>query len=435
MNPLILQEGCPCGKRHESGVRELLLGRDALLELPGALLRLGTRRVFLLADRSTYAVAGERTEALLSAHGIPFSHYVIEKDHPEPDESTLGTAVMHFDASADTVLAVGSGVIGDVAKLLARTAGAHYAIVATAPSMDGYASASSSMVVDGLKMSLPSVCPELIVGDPAILATAPDEMLVSGLGDMLAKYISICEWRIAHIVTGEYYCESIAALMRASLKKCVENAKGLLRREQEALLAVFEGLVTAGMAMEYAGLSRPASGVEHYFSHVWDMRALAFGAPASTHGIQCAVATLLSARLYESIKQTVPDREKALAYVGSFDLSAYRASLSQFLGKGAEAMIALDEKEGKYDKDKHRARLDIILRSWEQILTVIREEVPSPGMIEALLISIGCPTRPCELGIDESLLSVMLHATKDIRDKYVLSRLAFDLGVIDELPI
>ena len=103
---------------------------------------------------------------------------------------------------------------------------------------------------------------------------------------MLAKYVSICEWRIANLITGEYYCETIAQMVRTALKKCVDNAEGLLKRDEEAIKAVFEGLIIGGVAMSYAGVSRPASGVEHYFSHVWDMRALEFGTNMDLHGIQ-----------------------------------------------------------------------------------------------------------------------------------------------------
>ena len=426
-------EGCSCGKSHKSSVKSVFVGKDALSRLGEELAKIGARRVFILADVNTYAAAGERTEAELCRAGIPFSKYVFSEAHLEPDEAAVGKAVIHFDNSADTVLAVGSGVIGDIAKIVAAATGAHYAIVATAPSMDGYASASSSMIVGGLKMSVPSMCAEVIIGDTDILKTAPDAMLRAGLGDMLAKYISIGEWRIAHIVTGEYYCEDIACLMREALARCVENAEGLLKREDSAIEAVFEGLVTAGKAMELAGVSRPASGVEHYFSHVWDMHALHLGKSVPSHGISCAVGTLLAARMYDVLRTVTPDASRAKAYAEGFDLKSYHASLLDFLGTGAKTMIALDEKEQKYSVEKHAERLGVILEKWAEILSVINEEIPSGERISEILDLIGCPKSPSEIGEDEGLLPMTFHATKDIRDKYVLSRLAFDLGIIDEL--
>lgn len=94
---------------------------------------------------------------------------------------------------------------------------------------------------------------------------------------MLAKYISICEWRLSHEINGEYYCPQVAQLVRNSLQTCVAHADGLAARDPEAVQHVMEGLVLSGLAMGFAGVTRPASGMEHYFSHLWDMRALEFG--------------------------------------------------------------------------------------------------------------------------------------------------------------
>ena len=73
--------------------------------------------------------------------------------------------MMHFDSSCDLVIGVGSGVINDVNKILSNVSHSTYFIVATAPSMDGYASATSSMSRDGLKILLPSKCADIIIGD------------------------------------------------------------------------------------------------------------------------------------------------------------------------------------------------------------------------------------------------------------------------------
>lgn len=160
---------------------------------------------------------------------------------------------------------MGSGVINDISKIVANVTGKPYVIVATSPSMDGYASATSSMTMEGLKISLDSKCADVIIGDTDILCNVPVKMMLSGLGDMLAKYVSICEWRISNIINGEYYCEDFANLVRESLKKCVNNVNGLLKRNEDTVNAVFEGLIICGVAMKFAEISRPASGIEHIY--------------------------------------------------------------------------------------------------------------------------------------------------------------------------
>ncbi len=424
--------GCPCGREHRSSAKNVMIGKGVLAQLPEEITRTGASKPFVLCDANTDRAAGQTVSALLERAGIDFRKFVIKEEHPEPDERIVGSVFMHLDPSCDLVVAVGSGVIGDVSKIVATVAGVGYIIVATAPSMDGYASATSSMARDGVKVSLPTKCPDLIIGDVDILRNAPIELLKSGLGDMLAKYVSLAEWRIAHLLTGEYYCEDIAELMRECLRSCTENADGLLKRDEAAVEAVFRGLVLAGQAMSYAECSRPASGVEHYFSHVWDMRALEFGDASSTHGIQVAIGTLLSARLYDKLKTVVPDKEKALAAVASFSKEAWFEELSAFLGSSARAMIELDAKERKYSKEAHRARIERIVENWDEILRIIEEEIPSAAQIESLLDRIQCPKRPSAIGIDEAATPTVFKATKDIRDKYVLPRLLWDLGLLDE---
>jgi glycerol-1-phosphate dehydrogenase [NAD(P)+] len=204
----------------------------------------------------------------------------------------------------------------------------------------------------------------------------------------------------------------------------------LLNREDEAVKAVFEGLVIGGVAMAFAGVSRPASGVEHYFSHVWDMRGLEFGTNVDLHGIQCAVATNIAAEFYEKVLKITPDKQKALGYAKSFVYQDWANELKAFLGTGADAMIALESKEGKYNVEKHAKRLDIILEKWDKLCGIIREEIPLQQEIEGILDKIGAPKTAEEIGIDCDLTTT-LKATKDIRDKYVLSRLLWDLGIIE----
>ena len=424
---------CDCGKVHRFSVNKIVSGSGVIKELPQIIKEYGAKRVFVLSDKNTYKAAGKAVCDILSENEIAFSSYSINEDTPEPDERTVGSVIMHYDYSCDLIVAVGSGVINDTGKILAATADKPYIIVGTAPSMDGYASATSSMTRDGLKISLSSKCADVIIGDTDILKNAPMKMLQSGLGDMIAKYVSICEWRISNIITGEYYCEEIAKLVRLALKRCTDNAEGLMQRDEAAVAAVFDGLVICGAAMAYAGVSRPASGVEHYLSHIWDMRGVEFGTKVDLHGIQCAIGTLLAIKYYEKIKATTPYKEKALNYAKNFDFAKWSDALRDFLGKGADTMIALEEKEQKYNIEKHAQRLDSILNNWDNILKIMDEELPSAQDIEKLLDLIGAPKTMAEIGIDEKLLPMTFKSSKDIRDKYVLSRLAWDLGIIEEL--
>lgn len=424
---------CECGKLHTMPIAKVEKGKNAVNKIADIIKSLGKNKPFIFADVNTYAVAGERVRTILSENGIDYSFYVLSGNNVEPDEKTVGSVIMHMNYSCDVVIAIGSGVINDIGKIVSAAAGLPYVIVATAPSMDGYASASSSVVRDGLKYSLCTKCPDVIIGDTNLLKTAPLKMLKSGLGDMLAKYNSICEWKISHIIIGEYYCEKTANIVKQALKKCVDNASGLLCYDDAAVEAVFDGLVLCGAAMSYVNVSRPASGVEHYISHVWDMRGIAIGKKVELHGIQCAVGTRVAVNLYRQIKNLTPNRAQAIEFVNSFDLNNHFKNLRSYVGEGAESMIELEKKEGKYDKAKHSARLDVIIDNWKEIVKIIDEELPTVEELDELFNLIKLPKTPNEIGENDSELPLIFSFTKDIRDKYVLSRLAWDLGVINQL--
>ena len=299
--------------------------------------------------------------------------------------------------------------------------------------MDGYASDTSSMALDDLKVSVPSRCADVIIGDTDILKNAPEHLLKAGLGDMLAKYVSIAEWRIANLITREYYCEQVGELVRKALHKCVDNAEGLLKRDEKAIEATFEGLSISGVAMAYAGVSRPASGTEHYFSHVWDMRGLEFGTQVDLHGIQCAWGTLQATKLYDALKEMTPSEDTAKEYVRNFSYDNWKKKLRSFLGSGAETMIAQEEKEGKYDKSTHPARLAKIIDHWNDILQILDEELPTYSQMGDILDTSGIPRDMQSIGVDRENAKQTFQTTKDIRDKYVLARLVWDLGVLEDL--
>ena len=237
------------------------------------------------------------------------------------------------------------------------------------------------------------------------------------------------------MITGEYYCENVAQLIRSALRRCVDNSPKLLQRDEEAIKAVFEGLVIGGAAMAYAGVSRPASGVEHYFSHIWDMRGLDKGTPVDFHGIQCAVGTYRTALVYEQLKKFTPDREKAEKYFESFDLPTWHKKLADYIGVGGVMMKKVEEKEGKYSKEKHEKHLDIIISKWDEIISIINEEIPPIEELDKIYNVLGMPKKLSDIGLDDEDAYMVFCATKDVRDKYVSSKLAFDMGVIDEIVL
>ena len=423
---------CSCGRHHECALKFLEIGEGAIKKLPEMLQVLGSQKPYVFFDRNTYAAAGKEVLRILDEMNLPYVSWCVPGNHPKPSEWEVGSVLMHFDPSCDLILAVGSGVMNDIGKVVSHAVGVPNAVVGTAPSMDGYASNSSSMEMDNVKITLYNHAPSGILLDTEILAKAPMRMLQAGFGDIVAKYIAVCEWRIAALVNEEYYCEEVAEMMREALSKVVAASDGIPTRDPKAIGAIAEGLVLAGIAMAYAQISRPASGLEHYFSHMWEMMALEREKPYDLHGIQVGVGTILSLKLYRHIKTLQPSREKAEKHMAAFSPEEWEENIRRVFGKTADAVLEIEKKAKKNDPEGHRKRLGRILDNWEQIQKIMEEELPDYDMLRGKMEAIGAPVKPSDLDLSLQDTVDAFVCSRDIRDKYLTSSMLWDLGELED---
>ncbi len=418
---------CTCGKVHRARVKEVIIADGATEALPRVLEGLPAARVFVAYDRNTERAAGGRIEGVLAAAGIRFDRFVFEEDRVEPDEASVGRTVGAFGGQ-DAVIGVGSGVINDICKVVAKTFGKPYIAVGTAPSMDGYCSSTSSLLIGGLKKSVDSKCPDVFIGDVDILKDCPEDMLRAGFGDMIAKTVALFEWRLGHMVTGEYYCPFVEETVRTAWNRIREGAGKLMERDGSAVAAVTDGLVISGIAMNYAGISRPASGCEHYFSHIWDMRGAAFGTPTSLHGIQCGIGTLLTLRGYEKLLKEEFDPGRAIEKKRSFDRNNWFEKIRERLGPGGDEMVKKASEGFVYREERSAARLGVILENIGKIRDLAEELLMKEADAKRLFESLGCPVSMEQIGLDPKDANTDFAMTRDVREKYILSTLAWDIG-------
>ncbi len=419
---------CPCGKTHSSSVKKCHIDTGAIYKLTDIAHGYNASSVYLVCDTNTYRAAGEKAEKILTDSGIVCHAHIFSRPSKlEPDEQAVGEAVMDYKCE-DMIVGVGGGVINDICKFLKKLTQKPYVICGTAPSMDGYASDSSSMIYKGVKTTVYTCTPDEIVCDLDIVSDAPRQMILAGIGDMAAKFISICEWRISAEINGEYYCEQIADIMRKYARSCCDNAEKAVQRDKNAIKNVVEGLICAGIAMNFANNSRPASGIEHYYSHLWEMRAIEEGEQSELHGISVGVGTLLALKKYGKLIKLTPDRESASAHASAFDFDKWQREVTEYFGRTADAIIEIEKREKKYCPETVKNRLDKIVSLWYDILQIVDDELISYEHLYNLFEKIGFPTSPEQIGQSmQSAERAYLH-TRDIRDKYILSRLTYDMG-------
>ncbi len=425
---------CSCNRIHRAPIHTIIIEEEAIMKLPQVIISTGCQKPFLLYDLTTYSLVGSKAEEILNHCGIPFSFHTLSEEEPIPNEETIGTILIHMDPSCDLIIAVGSGTINDLSRFISYQLKLPYLILATAPSMDGYASGVSPLIVNHMKTTYEAHAPYAILGDLSLLKEAPDRMIAAGIGDLLGKYNALCDWSIAHILLGEYHCNTLEGIVRRSLELVLQNIDGVRSRTSDAIRGVMEALVLSGIAMSFAGNSRPASGSEHHLSHYWEMCFLSEGRKPHLHGAQVGVATVAMLRAYELLRELPIDFTAAKEKVNSYSALKWESDMEHYYGPAAPSVIRLEKETGKNAPEQVLARLELIEAHWEE-LKAYMDLLPSADGLRNILISLSAPASPMEIGIDRTTFIESFLAAKELRNRYALLQLLFDLGLLTEFAI
>jgi len=427
---------CNCGKEHRVDIDDIVIEKEAITFLPSLINQYNFKKIFIIADANTYKVAGEITEAALQGNGFDLKKYIFEdKEALIPDEKAVGKLLIQITRDTDLILTIGSGTLNDLSRYLSYKLSIPYFIIVTAPSMDGYASTVSSLIVNDLKTTYESTSSKAIIADINIIKNAPMEMITAGLGDILGKYTCLCDWELGRIINEEYYCENVVKIIRSSIQKCVSNIDGIKKRDSLAIKNLTEGLVLSGIAMNFVGNSRPASGSEHHLSHFWEMMFLLKGKKAILHGTKVGIATLIITKLYELLVTKTVNFNNAIDRINSFNQKEWIKCIEKTYKTAAPDIIALEEKVQKNSIEKYNKRIQIIESKWNDIIQTIKKLVPSAKEIKAILQKVDAPVNPLQVGVDGNTILNSIIFAKEIRSRYTVLQLLWDLGLLEEFAL
>ncbi len=420
---------CTCGRTHSTALREAIIRPGALQDVPALVQRLGCKKPLVLCDMNTWKAAGERMTACFDQAGASYSLHLFHEEELVPDETALGRIMMALTPSCDLIIGVGTGTINDLSKYASFITKRPYCIVGTAPSMDGFASIGAALMRDNLKTTLDAHVPVAIVGDVDVLAASPMDMILAGLGDILGKYTCLLDWKLSQIVNGEYCCQTIVEMIECSIQKVIDSAGGLHRREPAAVAALMEALVLSGIAMSFSGNSRPASGCEHHLSHFLEMRFLFDGRKPVLHGRKVAVGAVAAALLYHKLAEEKVDFPAARHACETFDEDQWKADMKDYYGKAAPGVIALEAATGKNSPESCLKQVDAIEKHWTEIVAEIKK-IPTAKDLADLLKSVNAPNTPQGIGVERSLLHDGIIAAKEVRDRFTLWQILWDLNLL-----
>ncbi|MCL1951711.1 MAG: iron-containing alcohol dehydrogenase [Oscillospiraceae bacterium] len=400
---------CPCGRPHFLPPMAVEIGPGLLARTADILSSHGFPRALLaVADKNTLR-ASEGILEILAAGGFACTLQLYD-DLRVADMRDV-KALLPMCEGVGGVLSIGSGSLNDICRLAAFRAGKPFAIFATAPSMDGFASDTAPITQRNFKTSVPCRAPSVIIGDTEVLAAAPAVLKSAGFGDMLAKYVALVDWRVAQLTVGEYLCPQIVSLVEDALRRVTSMAHRVTANDPETAGAIMEALVMTGLAMTLAGCTRPASGCEHMISHFWEIKKLERGELSDFHGRKVAVATLLAAELYHALASV----EAMGFHADATDWDAVYAAYGPNFARDVRACntpTVTDETTPALLRER-----------WPEIRKIVREGLPSSAELLALLRAAGAPTAPAEIGVAPELAAAGLAFHPYLRHRMTLSRL------------
>ena len=398
------------------------------------------RKVIVIDDPRTRAVAGVRVIGLLKAAGRDVVEHVINPDGSDFHATYAKVEeVREAIAAADGAIpvAVGSGVINDLTKRACGELGLRYMVVGTAASMDGYTAYGAAITKDGMKQTMDCKAPLGCIVDSAVAAAAPKEMTASGYADLIAKIPAGADWIIADLIGAEAIHPLAWKLVQGPLRDTLSNPSGCASGDEREVRKLCEGLVMSAFAMQAMGSSRPASGTEHQVSHYWDMEDLAFEGKPVSHGFKVGIGTLASTATLEFLLEQdlskMDVEEKVAAWWPSFD--AVKATFpSVFPGRPAHVTRAELEFAKKFpSRDELRKELTAIRDNWGDLAAKIRAQLMPFAEVKENLRKVGAPTEPEEIGVTRARFRETYAGVPYMRARYFGADLVQRLGLMPAL--
>ena len=398
---------CSCGRSHDMVTKAAVIESGALFRFEEYAKRFGlSGKHCVLYDENTYAATEGR-------HPFGEQEIIMCPENLHANEISTAWVLERLENDVEVIIAVGSGTVHDVARFCAHERGIHFVSCPTGASVDGFCSTVAAMTWHGFKKTLPAVAPDFVIADTDIIKNAPPELVRSGVGDILAKYTALADWKMAHVLTGEYYCERIAEITQQAADAVVESLSGILSGEDEAYERVTYALVMSGIAMQMMGNSRPASGSEHHVSHLIEMGPAGLDVRfQALHGEKTGVGSVVAIREYKRLAET----EDVSSHVLDYNDIPDEVIRNYFGEKLADSIIAENEKDCLSALSR-----EALIEKWPQVRQIVAS-LPSAQEVYDMLKMIGAKRSLEEIGVTDQDTAAILKYSPLVRNRLTLMR-------------
>jgi len=340
-------------------------------------------------------------------------------NEPHADDATVEQLLATLEPSTELVIAVGTGTLNDLTKMVAFRHGCPQAVFATAPSMNGYTSLSASITTDGVKRSFRTRTPLGVYFDLRVLAAAPPRLIRAGLGDSACRSTAQADWMLSHMLLGTPYRKAPFALLAHDERDVLANSSALLAGDLEVMRHLVRTLVLSGFGMTICNGSYPASQGEHLLSHYVDM--MGRDVPPTFHGEQIAVCTVAMAAIQERflLRDTPPVLRPT---------SVTRARVVEHFGEVMGPPCWAEFEQKRFDAKLTGVYNERLSRNWDEIRRRIAAIHVSYEKLHTALVDAGARVEPRELGWSDELWIHALSHAREIRNRYTFLDVAADLA-------
>lgn len=395
---------CECGKEHSMTTKLCVIEEGCIGKIDTYLKKYGLCGVSAaIYDENTYDAQGMIR---------PCADFEIVLPYENLHADNRGVALLKskLPEKCDYLIAVGSGTICDLTRYCAYEMGIPFVSCPTAASVDGFCSSVAAMTWNGFKKTLTAAAPEIVIADLNIIANAPAFLTKSGFGDMIGKFIALADWKIANLLTGEYFCPFIYNMTVDAAKAVIDCAEGIKKGEKSAFEKLIYGLLMSGLAMQLLGNSRCASGAEHHISHLIEMQPQGLGVASSAlHGEKVGVGTLLAAEEYHKLKNI----KKWNDYT-----TANEEDIEKIFGERLKDSII---EENKNDACRG-IKATQIEGKWAGICEII-DEIPLPQSLLKVYKVLDVKATLYDIGVGEEVKEKLLKYSPLVRNRLTLMRL------------
>jgi glycerol-1-phosphate dehydrogenase [NAD(P)+] len=433
--------GDPSTTLHDVGLARIVIGPHALDDLP----RLVTdiRRpgpIALVIDRQSMRRGTDDLKELVATRLAKIDpDLCVVRIGPDQGELHADAAaiaeVVGAAAGAGCVVAVGSGTICDIAKEASRTLAVPYVVVPTANSVNAFSDDMAVLLINGVKRTMPSRWPDVLVLDLTVLADAPPALNRAGVGELAAMFTAPADWRLAAAFGMDAtWDRRVVDLFRDGAPTFLDTAHDATSNDPAAHRTLSELMTLSGLALGIAGKTSPISGTEHTVSHLLDMAAAAEGRPTGLHGAQVGVASLAVAVAWQRILE---------AFDPTVLLTAEPPAPTVMYDRIVAAFRAIDASGGMAEEcwSDYRRKLDrwaaagpglaAVVDRWLEIRTDLDGLLGRPADIAGALRSAGASATFDELepAVSRDAATWALFNGHLIRDRFTLADLAWFAGL------